>query len=284
MGLFCFVGINEFGEEIVEFIEPELQLDIFYYSCSNKFVMDIATKYIGLNDINGTLIFASGDECLGYQHKQGKFIKIFGLNGNLVKRHNKGGYSANRFARLAEESRHAYVVRICDRIRELNLNQNEDQSNQNNQNNNRIWIFGSEEIVQMVIAQCPIKLLHGGFLNFNSSTILNSKYWIEFLLNKSKTNLYDNYYKEIIDLLATNPDMLDFDPDNKDTMKYYIEKEKTITHNQINQINLNKTKTNKLTEQNKIPLIQSSKYYSQLVLFEYVGVKFYNYQINDDIF
>jgi peptide chain release factor subunit 1 len=126
-GIFCYVGINEFDEEIVEFIEPDIKLDLFYYSCSNKFETSLISKYIG-NKFEGTIIFANGDDCLGYQFISGEFVKIFGLNGNLVKRHNKGGYSANRFARIAEESRHLYVVRISDRLRELVTKNN--------------WIFG----------------------------------------------------------------------------------------------------------------------------------------------
>ena len=272
LGLFCFVGINEFGEEIVEFLEPDVKLDLFYYSCSNKFVTEIVSKYIG-SDVTGTIIFANGGECLGYQFKQGQFIKIFGLNGNLIKRHNKGGYSANRFARIAEESRHLYVVRICDRIRELSL---EPDNSDSDSKSNQIWIFGSDEIVQMVISQSPIKLLNGGFLNFNSSTISNSKYWIEFL-TKSNQKSYDNQYKEIIEYLATNPDMLDFDPANKDEMKYFIEKTK-LTHNKDCDLR-------KELKQNQIPLEHTSKYYSQLMLFDYIGVKYYNHQINepDDI-
>lgn len=259
LGLFCYVGINEFGEEIIEFLEPEVKLDLFYYSCSNKFVTDIVSKYVGTN-VFGTIIFANGDECVGYQFKQGQFVKIFGLNGNLVKRHNKGGFSANRFARIAEESRHLYVVRICDRIREIGLASN--LLDLENKNKNQIWIFGSDEIVQMVVSQSPIKLSNGGFLNFNSSTISNSKYWIEFLLN-ANVQSYDNYYLEIIDYLATNPDMLDFDPANKDQMKYFIEKK----HIEL--------------KPNQIPLEHKSKYYSQLMLFDYIGVKYYNYQIDD---
>ncbi len=250
LGLFCFVGINEYGEEIVEFIEPEVKIDLFYYSCSNKFETSFISQYIGIN-IYGTIIFANGNECLGYQFIKGDFIKIFGLNGNLVKRHNKGGYSANRFARIAEESRHLYVVRICDRLRELETKNN--------------WIWGSEEIVQMILQQSPIKLNHGGFLDFNSNTISNRKYWLEFLTQKEN---YDIQYKEIIDYLATNPDMLDFDPINKETMKYFIEK--------------NEPKDFKKFKPNQISLNPSSKYYAQLVMFEYIGVKFYSYQIEND--
>ncbi len=207
------------------------------------------SKYIGTN-YSGTIIFANGDDCFGYQIKSGEFVKMFGLNGNLVKRHNKGGYSANRFARIAEESRHLYVVRICDRLRELDTENN--------------WIFGSDEIVQMILKQSPIKLNHGGFLDFNSSTISNRKYWLEFLIPKEN---YDSQYKEIIDYLATDPDMLDFDPGNKESMKYFI------------LVDSKKTKLKNI--QNQIPLDITSKYYPKLCMFEYIGVKYYNYQIED---
>lgn len=217
------------------------------------------SKYIG-NKFEGTIIFANGDDCFGYQFIAGEFVKIFGLNGNLVKRHNKGGYSANRFARIAEESRHLYVVRISDRLRELVTTNN--------------WIFGSEEIVQMVLKQSPIKLNYGGFLDFNSSTISNRKHWLEYLTPKEN---YDLQYKEIIDYLATNPDMLDFDPKNQDSMKYFILNSKKDLSNGIGKL------TNKLTnKQNQIPLAITSKYYSQLCIFEYIGVKYYNYTEYDN--
>lgn len=234
-------------------------MDLFYYSCANKFETYITSKYIGSNII-GTIIFANGDECLGYQFKQGQFVKIFGLNGNLVKRHNKGGYSANRFARIAEESRHLYIVRISDRLNELKNKFNSTDSKELN-----IHIYGSEEIVKMVIKQSPVKLINGGFLNFNSNTIKNTIYWME-LLTKSAEKNYDSQYAEILEYLELNPDMLDFDPDNKDTMKYYMEKKILDT---------NKLKTN------QIPLIVSSKYYAQLNVFDYIGVKFYTYHINE---
>ena len=68
LGIFCYVGINEFGEEIIEFIEPDIKLDLFYYSCSNKFETSFICKYIG-NNFAGTIIFVNGDDCLGYQFK-----------------------------------------------------------------------------------------------------------------------------------------------------------------------------------------------------------------------
>lgn len=257
MGLFCFVGINEYSEEIIEIIEPDIKLDLFYYSCSKEFETTIVSKYIG-SDIEGIIMFANGNECFGYQFIQGKFMKIFGLNANLTKRHNKGGYSANRFARIAEESRHLYVVRVCDKLREF-------KNSSNNINNLNIIIYGSEEIVGMIMKQSPIKLINGGFLNFNSNTISNSQYWMSILTKLGEKN-YDEQYKEILEFLEVNPDMLDFDSSNKDIMKYFIEKKQT---------NQNELKSN------QIPLIKSSKYYAKLMVFDYIGVKFYNKQIND---
>lgn len=247
LGLLIYVGKNEYGDEIIEFIEPDIKIDIFYYSCANKFNVQIAKKYIGKTYL-GSIIFVNGDECLAYQFDKGGFVKIFGINGNLVKRHKKGGFSANRFARIAEESRHLYVTRIIDRLKDLNTDNN--------------WIFGSNEIIQLILKRNLIKLQFGGFLEFNNNTISNNKYWIEFL---GKKNNYDSKYKEILDFLTMNPDMLDFEPLNKHTMKYYIDK-----NNQSDVLNTN-----------QIPLDITSKYYSQLVIFDYIGVKFYNYLIDD---
>jgi len=170
----------------------------------------------------------------------------------LVKRHNKGDYSANRFARIAEESRHTYVVRICDRLRKLSLDGEE-----------KILIYCSNEIVEHILKTSSIKLFSCGFLNFNSNTIRNTKHWLEVLIKSQEKN-YDSIYKQILEYLELNPDMLDFNQVNKNKMKYFID----IKQNQ----------TDKL-ETNQIPLLSSSKYYYKLVIFEYAGVKFYNTQI-----
>jgi hypothetical protein len=248
LGLVIFVGINEYGEEIIEFLEPEIKLDLFYYSCSNKFSTHIITKYFDTN-IKGTIVFVNGDETCGYQFKSGQFVKIFGLNGNLVKRHSKGGYSANRFARLAEESRHLYIIRICDRLRNLLL----EDSKPN------IHIFGSEEIVQMTIRQFPTKIFNGGFLNWNHNTIKNSSYWIKILSNELVPN-YDSKYKDFIYYLSTDPDMLDFDPVNCNEMDWFID---------------TKISDKNKFKPNQIPLDPKSEYFNQLIVFGYIGVKYY---------
>lgn len=248
-GIIIYVGINEYNEEIIEIIEPEIKLDMFYYSCSKTFEIERIRKYV-ISNIDGSIIFVNGDECLLYQFIDGEFKKINTLNANLVKRHNKGGYSANRFARIAEESRQVYITRVHDKIRELKTETN--------------WIFGSNEIRDMVLTKnTHIKLNDGGFLDFNNNTIKQTKKWIEYLTVKNNN---DTQYQEIIDYLSQNPDYLDFDPKNQDTMKYFI-----------NRKNQDKLKPN------QILLDHTSKYYSQLVIFDYIGVKYFNYEIDDDI-
>lgn len=49
-------------------------------------------------------------------------------------------------------------------------------------------------------------------------------HYIHFIIIIYFEKNYDSIYKEIFEYLELNPDMLDFDPANKDIMKYYIEK------------------------------------------------------------
>ena len=60
-------------------------------------------------------------------------------------------------------------------------------------------------------------------------------------------------------------------------MKYFILNSKKDLSNGIGKL------TNKLTnKQNQIPLVITSKYYSELCIFEYIGVKYYNYTEYDN--
>lgn len=247
-GLFVFCGIIDTDEEVFEIIEPKIKCDIFYYNCSNKFTTDILDKY--MKDYNGSIIFVNGNECFVYSY-DGQFKRIKQMNANLIKRHKKGGQSSLRFSRLAEESRLIYVSHVIDSLNLLTTDNN--------------WIFGSLEILNMVInrTDLKIKINNGGFVDFNKDTINDANYWLSYL--DSKKN-FDKYYDEIVLFLDTNVDMLDFDVKNKDKMKYYL----------IN----DESKLN--DDRRQIILYKNSKYYEKLKLFEYIGVKYYSF--NNDQF
>lgn len=251
-GVFIYIGIDEFNTEIFEIIEPFVKCDIFYYNCGNKFNIDIVKDY--LETYTGTIIFANGKECIIYDYKT-IFIKKKHINANLIKRHKKGGQSQVRFGRLAEESRTHYVSYIIENLNKINTKNN--------------WIFGSEEILNMIMERkneiyIPIK--NGGFYDFDTNTINNTKYWLKYLKFIDE-NYNDKIYEKIIYYLDTKPDYLDFEPNNANTMKWFITKLPLPNH--ILKLN------------SHIELLNTSKYYARLAIFDYIGVKFFNYDIED---
>lgn len=252
LGVFIFAGVDNTDNFFLYSIEPLIKCDIFVYNCSNKFNPSFVSKYMNLCE--GSIVFANGNECYIYRFDTcaGTFVQFKHINGNLIKRHKKGGQSALRFARLAEESRLHYTTYIIDWINKLNTS-------------NRILLFGSLEIINMIKSRCNKNIELGGFLEFDSNTIKDVQKWIGIINDKSSINPYLNIYKEIIKLLDTNPDRLDFDPKNKDQMKWWIGKA---------------TALDKATQSdNFIPYPNpNTEYSSRINIFEYIGVKFFVYE------
>ncbi len=233
-GLFIFFGFDEYDIFISKIKEPQIEYTGFYYSCSDSFVIDPILKYFETK--YGSIIFISGIECLIYTFQEGQFIKNASINGNLVKRHKKGGQSAQRFDRLAEESRDNYITRVVDRVNNLRSLPNFDKYT--------CWVFGADEMRNMLISSSKtlVSLQDGGFLTFDNRTI-NSGTWISYLDRKPD---YTSIYDEIHLYLSVNVDMLDFDPANR--------------HNENIRVYLG---------YDGIPLSQELKH------FEYIGLKYY---------
>ena len=116
-GLIIFAGINKYEEVILEIIKPELKIKMFYYNCGYKFIVDASREY--LDDYKGNILFANGDTCLIYYYENGTFKTFKNITANLQKRQKKGGQSAIRIARLAEETRHKYVTKVVDYLNQL---------------------------------------------------------------------------------------------------------------------------------------------------------------------
>lgn len=233
-GIILYAGTNEYDIEIFKAFTPKITLNQFYYNCGKKFVVD---RFIELfDDIKGYIIFANGDNCNIYKFES-TFVKIKSINGNLIKRQRKGGQSALRFSRLAEESRHEYVIHVIDYINSLCTE--------------NCWMFGSNEIVKMILErkELLVKLNYGGFLDFNNDTINDTKKWLSYL---NKEEVDETKIKEIVLFLDTNVDMLDFDENNKLEMKYYFDYDEIHKH-------------------------KNSAYYERIKLFNFIGVKYYDY-------
>jgi hypothetical protein len=111
----------------------------------------------------------------------------------------------------------------------------------------------------------PIK--NGGFYQFDNTSILNTKHWLKYLTEEDMDQ-YEKIYEKIVYYLDTKPEMLDFDPANASTMKWFISSKILSTQ-------LEKSSSN-------IKLFTSSKYYGRLRIFDYIGVKFFDYSIEDE--
>jgi hypothetical protein len=248
-GLIVYAGVDEFNSEVLEIIDLKdgIRLDIFSYNCSNRFDTDIASRH--LKSCDGAIIFANGNECIVYSF-EGSFRKTKHMTANLQKRHKKGGQSSLRFSRLAEESRHIYVVRVVDYLNTL-------QSSNN-------WVFGSSEILGMIFSSknVLVPLRNGGFLDFNESTINNQARFLEYLtspeaLDVRKTRLLE----DLVMYLDTNPSMLDFDVDLRQTMRAYV---------------IQVPDNEDLASDKYLPLPVSSSCYLKLRAFPYIGLKYYS--------
>lgn len=110
-----------------------------------------------------------------------------------------------------------------------------------------------------------ITIKKGGFVNFDTCTINNTSFWLKYLMELDEV-MNDKIYEQIINYLDTNPDYLDFDPRNASSMKWFITK-----------LELDNELLNLDTH---IKLISTSKFYERLNIFEYTGVKYFNYDLD----
>lgn len=248
-GVLIYCGIDNNNREIFELIEPEIECNIFYYNCGNKFITDYIGKFSEKEC--GSIIFVNGNETIIYSYN-GKFNKIKQFNANLIKRHKKGGQSQKRFEELAEISRNDYVTKIIDTINELKSKKN--------------WIFGSLEILNKVLNHKSLlkKLNNGGFLDFNNNTINDTKKFIDYL-ECNNNDLDEIILKKIVYYLDTDPDYLDFIPSNYNDMKNFIIKDELI-----------KNYPDLKESDKRIKLRYNSKYYERLHIFDYIGLKYFS--------
>lgn len=260
IGLFIFAGVDEYDNRIMEIIEPTLKLDIFIYNCSNKFQINHVNKY--LTNVSGSIIFANGDECFIYQMSETdfEFKKFKHITANLQKRQKKGGQSAVRIARLAEETRHNYIVHILDYLNQLTTTIN--------------LVYGSIEIINMIFelkSRINTTLINCGFLDFDSNTIKQTTKWMEILINTnnmSNITSSDKLLEKFVEYLDNQIDMLDFDPllSNTSIIQYY-------TKSNPNSMDLSNSKF--------IQLNVNHESYNRLRIFDYISIKYYAFESVD---
>lgn len=122
-GLLIFAGTVHDGTEVFEVLEPDVPSRLALYRCDNKFHALDDVQSLFDNDHHRReedvpvvhVMHVTGDfgHLYEYRGPLAPMRRLREWNGNLVKRHRKGGFSQQRFARIAEESRHGYVGRVA---------------------------------------------------------------------------------------------------------------------------------------------------------------------------
>lgn len=211
-GILFFFGINRNGEEIKEMIIPPNPVTEFHYKCTKRFETE-NFENLFLSKSIGHVIFISGIECVIYEFT-GTWKKLKSINAELIKRHNKGGQSALRFSRLAEESRTHYITHVVDWINRLIKEQT----------NN--FVFGGLELKNMLINNTELKIdvkTDDMYHTFDDRTIYS-----EYFKTLMTTPVFgdDKKVDQVVELIVRDPDYLLFTPaeilENIDSVEYII--------------------------------------------------------------
>ena len=117
-GLIIFCGQilmddNKTEKKITLDIEPFRPAMAFMYKCENKFHASCLSYLLEDDEKFGFIIVDGGGAT--FATLQGNVRNIqHKITVELPKKHGRGGQSANRFARLREEKRHAYVKKVAE--------------------------------------------------------------------------------------------------------------------------------------------------------------------------
>jgi len=259
-GLLVFAGITSNGYEILECVEPPTAITTFYYCCAKKFEI---TRFVELfaEKPQAYVVFISGDECIIYEWI-GSWKKRKTIAANLIKRHSKGGQSSLRFSRLAEESRHHYIIHCIDHINNIiNTSSNKISS----------YIYGGEELKGMLLSHPSLKVkfqTDSIYHTFNDRTI-HEPFFKQILKSVSND---DDRNQDIIELINRDPDYLLFSQDeiitNLDNLEYIL-----IIQPDLIEI----ASYEQIITKNNYLLDITSKFYPKLKDFIIIGKLFYKF-------
>lgn len=117
-GLIIFCGQvllddNKTEKRLVLDIEPFRAVQNFVYRCENKFHANVL-NYLLEDDEKFGFIIVDGSGAIFATLTGNQRTILQKITVELPKKHGRGGQSANRFARLREEKRHAYVVKVAE--------------------------------------------------------------------------------------------------------------------------------------------------------------------------
>lgn len=111
-------GLALFVHDDLTWIIPPQPIKKFIYTCDKQFHTQTLFDLYQTHDQYGVILI-SGSCCLMYTLTSIDFKLIYKTHVSLQSRQKKGGQSAVRISRIAEEKRHLYLKQIVDQINQL---------------------------------------------------------------------------------------------------------------------------------------------------------------------
>lgn len=112
-GLVLFVGTLDNDKKVTMDIEPPKPVNTSYYRCDNQFHTESLRSMLDDNDKYGFIVIDGNSTLFATLCGTSKQI-LMEFEADLPKKHNKGGQSSVRFARLRIEKRHNYLRKMTE--------------------------------------------------------------------------------------------------------------------------------------------------------------------------
>lgn len=112
-GLVLFVGTLDNDRKITFDLEPPQPLNTSSYKCDNRFHTESLKEMLDDNQKFGFIVM-DGNGALFATLSGNVKTTLLRFEADLPKKHNKGGQSSVRFARLREEKRHNYLRKVTE--------------------------------------------------------------------------------------------------------------------------------------------------------------------------
>lgn len=114
--IYCGTVLADDGKQtkkLVIDIEPHKPINTTMYNCGNHFITEPMKELLETNEKYGFLIVDGNGSV--YATLQGNARDtVLKFNVDLPKKHGRGGQSCQRFARIRDEKRAAYVKKVCE--------------------------------------------------------------------------------------------------------------------------------------------------------------------------
>ncbi len=248
------------NNEKVVVITPPLPIVQFVYKCDKKYHVEELFDLYQTHDQYG-VVLVSGHCCFFYTMTAIHHQLLYKINVSLQSRQKKGGQSAVRIARIAEEKRHIYLKQIVEKLNDCFLTTPV----------KAIVVAGPSEMKNLV---CECELLD---------------YRLKILMTHKLTmDIDQGSIHKIMDMDLFKVQQLDDEElmcktliESEHTIYGLEEIEKYINYKNCNLLYIHETMDYQSNNECDIKIIKTTQYYGKMFI-EYGGIMLMPYYIMDE--